>query len=536
MSETVVTTEEQDQFTARNDIITNDLFGRRSIFSSVEELTEDNVIDEVTSALSIHVQNLMEEERLYWYRRGIQPVLKREKTRNVFILNKVIENHAEEIVSFKDGYFMTQPCFYTARNADAQDKVDELNEYLYRSGKLDADTETVDWFHTVGLGYIFVEPNDDEDSEDVPFRAYALRPMQSFVAKSMKPGNKPVYAANVVINDHRIFLDVYTKDKVFRLNGTYDAEKATAYPDRVVSAVQIVEVLPNVLGEIPIIEYQYNSTCMASFEPVVGLLDTINNVRSNQSDGIEQFIQSLLVITNADLEDETTASEIKRQGMLLIRSTSELTAKVELLSEQLDQTQTQTYIESLLQNMFAICGMPNRNEGGSSYNTTGAAVLASYGWYQADAFARNTEDLYKKSNRQFDRIILKILEQKNLLKGISINDFELHFVRNETANVQSKAQAFQTLMTAGMHPELAMAKSGISNDPVSDVKMSEDWIRLRWGDPNAEVTTPEGGEAVIGGGTDAETPGGGNNGGGATQTSNNKTGETWIEGYWQKRS
>ena len=48
-----------------NDIITYDLFGRRSIFSSVE-LTADNLVYEVSTALSIHIANMLEEERLYW--------------------------------------------------------------------------------------------------------------------------------------------------------------------------------------------------------------------------------------------------------------------------------------------------------------------------------------------------------------------------------------------------------------------------------------------------------------------------------------
>lgn len=520
--------------TTVNNIITNDLFGRRTIFSSVEELTEENIIGEINSAIVIHIQNLCEEERLYWYRRGIQPVLRRTKERNKFILNRVIENHAEEIVAFKNGYFMTQNAFYVARNEEAQNKVDELNEYLYRSGKFDADNEVIDWFHTVGLAYIFIEPNRGDDSDEVPFYSYALRPMQAFVAYSMKPGNRPVYAANVVVNDGKIWLDVWTKDKMFRLNGLYDSEMATAYPDRVVTAVQLIETQPNLLGEIPIIEYRYNSTNMASFEPVVALLDTLNSIRSDQTDGIDQFIQSLLVITNADLEEEETASTIKKKGMLIIKSTAELAAKVELISEQLDQTQTQKYVESLLQNMFAICGMPNRNEGGSSYNTTGAAVLASYGWYQADAFARNTEDLFKKSNRYYDRIVLKILEQKKLLTDISISDFELHFVRNETANVQSKAQAFQTLMAAGMHPELAMSKSGISNDPVSDVKMSEKYLKLVWGDPDAPAV-PEGQEMGGAPAPGEEEAAGGGSSSASTAGSGKNPGEVYIKGYWQKR-
>ena len=144
--------------------------------------------------------------------------------------------------------------------------------------------------------------------------------------------------------------------------------------------------------------------------------------------------------------------------------------------------------------------MPSRSNGQSTYDTTGAAVLANYGWYQADACARNTEDLFKESNREFDKIIVEILRRKDLL-DIDLNDFELNFVRNETANVQSKAQAFQTLMSAGLHPELAAAKSGISNDPVKDMKMSEKWLEMIWGDPEkvvkAEQTNGGQGEATI---------------------------------------
>ena len=90
--------------------------------------------------------------------------------------------------------------------------------------------------------------------------------------------------------------------------------------------------------------------------------------------------------------------------------------------------------------------------------------------------------MFKESNRQFDRIIIQILKRKGLL-DIDLNDFELNFVRNEVANIQSKAQACNTLLASGFSPELAFAKSGISNDPVQDVTLSQKWLEMRWGNP-----------------------------------------------------
>ena len=266
------------------------------------------------------------------------------------------------------------------------------------------------------------------------------------------------------------------------------------------TAVNLESVEPNVLGKIPIIEYRYNNVNMSSFESAIPLIDEISNIYSNACDGVEQFIQSLAIAVNCEFPENTTITDIRKAGMIALRSVGENKADFKVLSEQLDQSQTKTLIDSLYDEILRICAMPSRSNGGSTYDTTGAAVLANFGWYQADAAARNTEDLFKESNRQFDAIVVEILKRKQLV-DIDISDFELSFVRNETANVQSKAQAFQTLMSAGLHPELAAAKSGISSDPVKDMKMSEKWLEMIWGNPEkvveAEQTDGGQGEAKI---------------------------------------
>lgn len=473
------------------------LFGRRDIYAGVDEITEDNVISEVNSALVYHLQNVAEEDYLYWYRRGLQPILKRTKERNTIVLNKVVENHAEEITTFKDGFFIQEAVKYRSRKDSVASKVDKLNEYLYRSGKHDADNILADWFHMVGKAALYIESNADDD---VPVKTYALDPRSAFVVYSLRPGNEPLYAVNMVIGSGVVNIDVYTKDKVYRLYGTSKSAEATNIPNWQAVATGIRSIEDNPLGNIPIIEYRYNSVNMGAFESVIYLLDAINNVQSNRIDGVEQFIQSIAVAVNCQFEDDVTADKIRKAGMIALRSVGENKADFRILSEELDQQQTQTLVDDLYDQALRICSMPTTTKGGRSTSDTGSAVIFRDGWEQAAASARNTEDLFKKSNRLFDRIFTDILRKKGIL-NIKLVDFELDFVRNETANVQSKAQAMQTMLAAGLHPEIALSKSGISNDPVADVKMSEKYIKMIWGDPDkadeVEEQTDGQGEAKI---------------------------------------
>lgn len=461
-----------------------DLFGRVTIYASSDEISQENVIEQVNEALSYHIKNLFAEEYLYWYRRGVTPILNRHKEIRPEINNKVCESAgiAASIVDFKNGYFLTQPANYISRNEGSQESVNTLNEYLYRSGKHQADNKIADWFHTVGKAALYVEPSDDNEA---PVKCYALDPRSAFVVYSMKPGNKPVMGINTVTIWDEIKIDVYTDDSVYHLSGNMSKKLIASDPNNIVTAIKLDSVDANTLGHIPIIEYRYNSVNMGAFEGAITLLDLIDTLRSNAADGVEQAIQSLVVTWNCAFEEGMNANTIRKYGMVNLKSSGENKQDLKILTDTIDQNGVLSSINSVYERVLTVCAVPSTTKGGMSTSDTGQAVLYRDGWATADCDARNTEDLFKESNRYFDEIFLDILKRKGLL-DIKMSDFELNFVRNETANVQSKAQAFQTLLAAGLHPELAAAKSGISNDPVADIKASEKYLKMIWGDPDAE--------------------------------------------------
>jgi hypothetical protein len=115
--------------------------------------------------------------------------------------------------------------------------------------------------------------------------------------------------------------------------------------------------------------------------------------------------------------------------------------------------------------------MPNRN-GGSSTSDTGQAVLYRDGWSDAESRAKDTEALFKRSERQFLRVFLKICngvtadKQKKL--NLTINQIDIKCPRRNAANMQSKVQSFSGLLTTGyVAPEDAFVTSDIFPDPVA---------------------------------------------------------------------
>ena len=91
------------------------LKGRREIFTDVKEITKENISKVLADAFDIHLLNVTEINYLQEYERGVQPILDRVKEVRPEINNKIVENHAAEIVAFKVGYVFGSPITFVQR-------------------------------------------------------------------------------------------------------------------------------------------------------------------------------------------------------------------------------------------------------------------------------------------------------------------------------------------------------------------------------------------------------------------------------------
>lgn len=448
------------------------LSGRRKIYINEDDINRDNVVEIINFVIGYHILNLQQEEYLYWYRRGIQPILARQKKIRKDIVNRIVINNADQICVFKNGYFLVSPTSYVSTNPESTEKVKQFNEYVKASKNAIADNLIVDWFHTVGLGVKYVDVNREDDVRR-PFFTYSLDPRSAFVVYSLKPGNKPVMGVNVVANKEEVYFDVFTRERFFHLRGTLTGLTTIDTPI-IGTAIDVLDDKPNIIGEIPIIEYQYDNNRMAAFETALPICDEINTLESNRADGVEQQIQQILVAYNCNFEEGVGSEDVRESGMVVLKSPEGVKADLKMIETNLSQSETQISLDALYDQLLDKAGLPSigRSEGGTSDN--GSAVYLRSGYSIADTMRRNTEDFFRQSDERYKEVCLAILQRKKF--DLDPDDMELIIEPPTMSNLLVKTQSAMNMRELGLHPQIWLERSGISNDPQQDIELSKDYI------------------------------------------------------------
>lgn len=447
-------------------------YGRTVIYTNVEEIDQTNVLDVLTKALSTHDTNVDQMNYLYDYYKGKTPIRERTKTVRPDILNKICENRANEIVSFKTGYLVGEPVQYIASVSDnaVSEQITELNRLMVLEKKAQHDKQLVEWQNICGTSYRMAFPrtaeNDPdmeslEDDDSVPFEIFTPDPRDVFVIYSSAIGNRPMACVHCGKDfENNTLHTLYTHDTCYYITNKSEFKKE-AYT----------------LGFLPIIEYPANNARLGSFEVVLDLLDALNTLDSDRLDGIEQFIQSLIVLYNCTLPEGETGQSIRDMGIIELPSNGDVPADIKILAEQLDQSQTQTLKEDLWKTVLSIVGMPSQSDGSSSDSSNNGAVIYKQGWEHAEARAKDQETMFKGCERDFLKLILRICQD---LQGPNVkpSQVDVKFTRRHYEDILAKSQVLTTMLSNDkIAPQLAFTHCGLFTDAEEAYQMSMKWYQ-----------------------------------------------------------
>lgn len=463
-------------------------YGRKIAYTAVEEINESNVVDVVSKCFDDFSANKTAIEYLWNYFKGDQPVLYRTKTIREDVNNKVVENHAYEIVMFKTSQSYGEPIQIVSLKDDetVNKAVEMFNAYTRAANKAAKDIETGMWQSAVGTAYKAIQMTGNKT---VPFRLVNLSPLSTFIIYSSQT-QEPLAAVEELQNEKgEWYLLVYTNSHEYRIQNN------SLLPVGVNGDGIVVYSKLHAFGSIPIVEYPNNPERISDIELVITMLDAINNMQSNRSDAIEQFVQSWIKFINCDI-DEVEFAKMKEQGALMVKSNGDSKkVDVEIMTQELKQTESQVAKDDLWDNVLNISAIPNK-QGNTGGDSQGAVELRN-GWDFSKSRAKLKDPFIIEAERKIASLILEIIRIKgNNDCKLSPLEFDVQINHSPTDNMQVKVQCLQMLLASGIHPLVAISVIGLFEDPQHVYSVSKPYLDgiYKTADELAKETVPDYGE------------------------------------------
>lgn len=458
-------------------------YGRKTILADMTEqqllampLEEQDkaIIDILTASMPIHEQNWQETRYLKDYFYGDQDIKFKEKQIREEINNKIVENWAYAFVDFKKALLLGKPIQYVQLDDNDSPEVSILNKYVKYEDKTRKDQEIYEDVLVCGRGFRYVNKdasfvNEDDQS---PFEIINCPVEDTEIVYSSKLGNEQLFAY-IVTNMQKMIptknadgIIVY-EPKNYREITVYLRNKQLVYSDITGSIVRISKPIPIILKEHIITEYYVNRKRISLIEIGKDLFDSINEVESLDSDDLEQFVNAILVFTNAKVSEEDL-QDIREMGALCIASSEGQKASVELLEQRLNSSETQTMYERRLKALHNICGIPEASDNGEiGSGDTGKAKATGQGYTSSTIRVQNDETMIKSCDKKVLKVILKICKSvsNSNIKSLIVSDLDNNLQIDQRDNLLVKTQGLMNLYSCDIPRETANSIVNLFNDP-----------------------------------------------------------------------
>ncbi len=435
--------------------LTKGRYGRKIAYTNVDTITANNVVKVIGSTVGVFNWNKLIIKYLWDYYKGDQPVLYRTKLSNEDVINKIVENHAYEWVQFKTAQTFGEPIQFISRKDDEtiNKAVDKLNDFMADANKQEKDIKAGEWQSATGTSFKAVQPKNG----NVPFRIVAPTPLNTYA----------IYNENT---EEPMLVVQELKDE----NGNwYKMAFSDTMSFRIVDS-KVVAAKLHTYGEIPIVEFPNNHERLSDIELIIGILDAINNMQSSRMDSIQQFVEYWVKFVNCEI-DEETFRKMKESHALVVKSINkDNKSDVDIMTQELNQTQSQVAKEDFINNALSILAIPNK-QGNTGGDTQGAVELRN-GWDFSKSRAKLKDPLIKSCEKRLAVAVLNILRLAGKDLKLSVRDFDVQINHSPQDNMYTKAQTLTVLLQSGIHPLIAIKTVGLWGDAEKTFLLSKPYL------------------------------------------------------------
>lgn len=449
-------------------------FGRTTILANYSELQLLNakkddldkmIIEVLQNSQGIHKKNNLDTLYLKKYYFGDQDIKEKIKHTREEINNKTVENRAFAIVDFKKTYLLGKPIQYVQLNDAGGEEISKLNQYVRYENKKAKDMELYEDVLVCGRGFRYINKDNKFQEDEAPFEIVNCPAENTEVVYSSRLGNEQLFAYIVTPMMYTFQTtgdngELVTKPAYYDEYTVYLRNKVITYSDKGGTFARInmkiedekgketeVEEIPLIWKEHLIVEYRLNRQRISLIELGKDLFDDINYLESLDKDDLEQYVNAIMVFTNAEVSEQDL-TDIKKLGAVCINSTDQKKASVDLLQGKLNSTDTQIYYNRLLNALHQILGVPIASDTGTvESGDTGKAKLTGQGFTSAGIRTEGDETMFGMCDFRSLKVILAICRGTNDsgITNLKASDIDTKFQRDMSDNLLVKTQALQTL-------------------------------------------------------------------------------------------
>lgn len=479
-----------------------EMSGRRKIKIPVsfEDFIKDpvkNITEYLHDVLEAHKKNVSEIEYLKMYSNGIQNILEKTRADHSNINNVEVTNYAFEFVEFKKGFTVGKPIKYIYKGEDENNEMELLNQYLTSVNKKSLDLSKYDDIYTSGVAYTYtISQRKNWESDESPFVYKVLDNTKTFVVYSDDVFSNVLFSGIITYtldenSKRRETYTIYYNYKVIVLregtreyknsNDKYIYIPGTDNPPLRYSSQYYYEIIKpeeSINIENPITEYFLSDRRMGCFEMVLSQLNSLNTIRSNQLDDIEQVVNTFLVFMNQRVDEIKKNMESFREmrALVLYSNDPSRPADVKTIQLSLDQADINDFYNDEKENVFSIVGVPlpisNTGQG-----VSGEAQTYGGGWENAQSIASVQTNYISQFEREDLRKIIRLCKKdvNSGIKKLNINNISIKYTINKSNNVLVKTQSCKYLLDSNFPPEIALELSDLSDDSYLIGKQVEEY-------------------------------------------------------------
>ena len=397
------------------------------------------------------------------YYKNYQDILQKEKYTREEINNMIVENWCYANIEFKKAFLLGKPIKYVNANDETSEEISLLNDYSKLVFKNVKDSEIYEDILVCGRGYRYNNKNINEDEDSAPYETINCDVLNTEVIYSSQLGNEQLLTIietpmeDIINIDQKVpysKFDVYIRNKHYTItnnsnNYEFVSEETLLYNEHLIN------------------EWYINRERISLIEIGKDLYDLINKIESLDLDDMEQFVNAIMVFTNAKIDEEEIKA-IKELGAVSISSTENRKASVELLQSRLNSQQTQSFYERIVNSLHQIQGIPIASSSGNmQIGDTGKANYTGQGYTSSGIRIQNDENMISMCDMKSMRLCLKICKQskKSKIKSLRFIDVDNRLQLDNRENLLVKAQSLQTLKSAGVPDEFAVPSINLFPDP-----------------------------------------------------------------------